>query len=120
MQSVRKEQIALLNRMASTEAWPVTFGENSTMAEIALVADFIANGYLQGGSVPNSIGQPCHATVTGITPAGREYAVELEAQAFRGSPRGRLWALLKGAAIWLSGVLSLLVAQALARRLGWG
>jgi len=118
MQSVSKDLIAILNRIAASNVFPIEFGATVSMEEIGLVANLLDRGFLDGWHTENQEGVPCNATVTGISLAGREYVDELENERFGKSGKGRLLSFLKYAGIFVLGILGTLLTQLIAKKLG--
>ncbi len=118
MQSVRKDLIELLSRIASEKDFPIKFSSNASLSEIRLVADLIDQGFLDGDHVENEKGVPCQAMVTGITLAGREYVDELEEQHFKKSTTGKMMSFLKYVGVFVLGIIGTLIAQWLGKKLG--
>lgn len=115
---MRKDLIAILNRMAATKDFPVHFGANTTLEEIRLVSDLIDRDLLDGTHVENEMGIPCNAIVRGITLTGREYVDELEDREFEKSTQGRLATCLKFGGTFLLGIIGTLLTQWIAKKLG--
>ncbi len=118
MQSVRRDFIRILNRIAAEKNLPVEFSANATLDEIRLVSELIDKEYLDGFHSENEVGIPCNAAVRGITIAGREYVDKLEDEELRKSPKGKVIAFLKYAGALLLGVIGTLATQWLAKKLG--
>jgi len=118
MQSVRKDFIRILNRIAAEKNLPVEFSSNATLDEIRLVSELIDHEYLDGFHSENEVGIPCSAVVRGITISGREYVDQLEDEQFKRSSKGKVFAFLKYAGALLLGVIGTLATQWLAKRLG--
>jgi hypothetical protein len=113
MESVRPRLIAILNRIAASGGDHVVFAENATLDEIRLVAQLIDDSYLAGDYVRNERDIPCQAVVTGITLSGRAYVEQLERDEKSATPKGKIKKWVVYALIYLGGILTLVVAQAL-------
>ena len=118
MESVRKDLIEILNRIAATKELPIEFGTHATLDEIRLVADLIERDFLDGTHTEDGNGIPINALVTGITLAGREYVDELEDERFKKSSAGRLVSFLKYVGVFILGILGTLLTQWIAKKLG--
>ncbi|MDD5260845.1 MAG: hypothetical protein PHD76_03255 [Methylacidiphilales bacterium] len=116
MDSIRPTVIGILNRVASSDE-PISFAENSYLDEIKLVSQLIDDGYLSGEHVEDERGIPCNACVDRITLRGREYADQLEQKHGEASPKGKFkkWGLLF--LVWLLGIATAVVTQALLKYL---
>lgn len=112
MESVRPRLIAILNRIAASAEDHVVFAEQATLDEIRLVAQLIDDGYLAGKYVRNARG-PCNAVVTGITLNGRTYVEQLERDEKNATPKDKIKKWVVYALIYLGGILTLVLAQAL-------
>jgi hypothetical protein len=110
MDSVRNDLIRILNQ-AARAGEPIEFAQNATLKEIALVAQLINNGYLQGDYATDGDDRPCQAVVTGISLSGRNYVQELEKEHFKRTPIGKTWKGLKYVAVYLGGILSAVLVQ---------
>ena len=116
MQSVKKDILVILNRVATSPGATVRFDANATLEEIGLVSELIDSGYLGGAHVEDERGVPISAVATGITIAGREYAERLAAELRRKSAKGRIFASLKYTAVFALG----LAAKWITKKLGLG
>ena len=116
MESVRQKLVELLNRIAESGG-EVEFAGNSNMDEIRLVAQLIDDGYLDGSYVPNESGVPCCAMVNSITLSGRKYADQLEEEHAEKSPQGKLKKYGGYFVVYLGGVLTPVIAQAIIKYL---
>jgi hypothetical protein len=113
MKSVKKDILAILNRVANAPAAPVRFDNDATLEEIGLVSELIDSGYLGGAHVEDERGVPIAAVATGITIAGREYAEGLAAEMLRKSAKGRVFAALKYAAVFAFGLATTWITKKL-------
>ena len=115
MESVRPTLIAILNRVAASTDDQIVFAENATLDEIRLVAQLIDNRYLAGNYERDEEERPCYAVVTDITLSGRRYVEQLETEHRSGTATGKLKKWAKYGLVYLGGILTPVITQALLR-----